>query len=197
MGGAVIWGETARGSRPHNAALPAGSPDAGHHQPPLPIRRRRVFIYQHPQRHEPPAEGCPLPVPRAASQVTGSSARRRGSPPRGVSGGNTPETAVRTVTNASQSLGATFRGCENPASSDRRGCVEESGGYGGGVVTRLMASPALDVSATVRVAERSGGGNGRPGCRSIGAPCSCWLCSGGRWDVWVAVGVRGGLWCSS
>ena len=43
-------------------------------------------------------------------------------------------------------------------------------------------SPALDVSVTVRVAERSGGGNGRPGCRWIGAPGSCWLCSSGRWE---------------
>ena len=47
-----MWGETARGSRAHNAALPAGSPDAGHHRPPLPTRRRRVFVHQHPQRHE-------------------------------------------------------------------------------------------------------------------------------------------------
>ena len=35
-----------------NAVLPAGSPDAGHHRSPLPIRRRRVFIHQHPQRHK-------------------------------------------------------------------------------------------------------------------------------------------------
>ena len=31
-----MWGETARGSRAPNAVLPAGSPDAGHHRPPLP-----------------------------------------------------------------------------------------------------------------------------------------------------------------
>ena len=44
-----MWGETARGSRARNAVLPAGSPDAGHHRRPFPIRRRRVFTHQHPQ----------------------------------------------------------------------------------------------------------------------------------------------------
>ena len=47
-----MWGKRPEVPGPRNAALPAGSPDAGHHRSPLPIRRRRVFIHQHPQRHK-------------------------------------------------------------------------------------------------------------------------------------------------
>ena len=72
-------GETARGSRARNAALPACAPDAGHHRPPLPIRRRRVFIHQDPQRHhrEPQSRGA---RPLLQSMAGVARCRRRLSP---------------------------------------------------------------------------------------------------------------------
>ena len=59
-------------------------------------------------------------------------------------------------------------------------------------VTRPMVSPALAVSICLGIGGGSGGGSGRPGCRWIGAPCSCRWRSGDRGDMWVVVGLWGG-----
>ena len=54
---------------------------------------------------------------------------------------------------------------------------------------------SLGGSVCVGVGRGSGGRSGRPGCRWIGAPCSCRWRSSGRGDIWV-VGALGGGLCS-